>query len=197
MNKQPIKFASLHEVRSAIAAETARPAAYLQSMTLARGSAVTEAENLTAGLDPSPANIAAIAAAHSRVAGLSAAITDFETIGCEHRGRVRADTLCRENKETIGDLLDAGLATFEKSAPSRFEKWRGAIADLAKKAIGRNPDPEAVRLAQMESEKIQVAADELNYSLAAAKCGIQNFRDNPSQELFEAAAAALQSAATS
>ena len=197
MTKQPNTFTSLHEIRSAIAAETARPGTYLESLTSARGSAATEAENLTAGLDPSPANIAAIAAAHSRVAGLTAAITDFETIGCEHRGRVRADGLCRENKGAIGDLLDAGLATFEKSAPGRFERWGGAVSDLARKAIGRNPDPESVRLAQMESEKIQVAADALNYSLAAAKCGIQNFRDNPTQELFEAAAAALQAAAAS
>ena len=188
------KYQNLHEVRSAITAESARAEIYRQAIISELDRAKAEAEQLETALDPTLGMIHAAGKWASLIAGLTTTLSEFDRWDCENRGRILANALCAANRETICDLLEAKLATFEKSVPGRFEKWGGMIADLSRKAIGRNPDPEAVRLEEMEAGKIQGEADALNYALAAAKCGIQNFRANPTRELFEAAAAALASA---
>ena len=183
------KFANLSELNSTIATERAKPGSYRAAILAGIDTEAATIAQLETSLDPT--TIDQLAASQARHAALSARLAEFDRFALEHRELALLDGFCRENCEEIAGLLDAERIARMKPSKSYFQTMADRFATSARKFFGTEHSQEELRLAGIESEKIQAAADLKTYQLSTSLSAISRFKVSPSWEFFNDASVAV------
>ncbi|MEI6654165.1 MAG: hypothetical protein WCP45_05300 [Verrucomicrobiota bacterium] len=186
---KPTKFTSLLDLTAAIATERAKPGSYRAAILAGIATEAAVIARLEQSLDP--ATIDALATSQARHAALTARLDAFDQIALANRETQILDGFCRENCEEIAGLLDGERANRSKPSTGYFTKMADRFTTVARKFFGTENSQEDLRLAGIESEKIQAESDRKTYELATASNTLARFKLAPSWETYNDASLAV------